>query len=134
MTLQFPVEAMGGFQNELRELSAGKIQAEVIETKETIVAIKTQVRFVTCLQNWVGKIIIETESIISGERCEMSAQTGLIRKTNGDDLAQFWVIFNDEYERLCHLLSYDRDGEQDHKSGTFTGLAFDNDPAVHKIH
>ena len=37
MTLQFPVDAMGGFQNDLRELSAGKIQAEVIETKETIV-------------------------------------------------------------------------------------------------
>ena len=41
MTLQFPVESMGGFQNELQELSAGKIQTEVIETKETIVAIKT---------------------------------------------------------------------------------------------
>jgi len=42
MTLQFPVESMDGFQNGLRELSAGKIQAEVIETKETIVAIKNQ--------------------------------------------------------------------------------------------
>ena len=40
MTLQFPVDMFDGFQNELRELSAGKIQAEVIETKETIVAIK----------------------------------------------------------------------------------------------
>ena len=40
MTLQFPVEAMDGFQNELQELSAGKLKAEVIETKETIVAIK----------------------------------------------------------------------------------------------
>ena len=29
-----------GFQNDLRELSAGKLQAEVIETKETIIAIK----------------------------------------------------------------------------------------------
>lgn len=38
MTLQFPVELFDGFQNELRELSAGKIQAEVIETKETIVS------------------------------------------------------------------------------------------------
>ena len=38
MTLQFPVETLDGFQKELRELSAGKIQAEVIETKETIVS------------------------------------------------------------------------------------------------
>ena len=37
MTLQFPLESMDGFQNDLRELSAGKIHAEVIETKETIV-------------------------------------------------------------------------------------------------
>jgi putative IMPACT (imprinted ancient) family translation regulator len=37
MTLQFPVELLDGFQKELQELSAGKIQAEVIETKETIV-------------------------------------------------------------------------------------------------
>ncbi|HKI53000.1 MAG TPA: YigZ family protein [Anaerolineales bacterium] len=40
MTLQFPVESMDGFQNELQELSAGKLKAEVIETKETIVVIK----------------------------------------------------------------------------------------------
>jgi len=39
MTLQFPVESFDGFQSELRELSAGKLRAEVIETKETIVAI-----------------------------------------------------------------------------------------------
>jgi uncharacterized YigZ family protein len=39
MTLQFPVESMDGFQNDLKELSAGKLQAEVIETKETIVRI-----------------------------------------------------------------------------------------------
>ena len=39
LTLQFPVVAFDGFQNELRELSAGKLKAEVIETKETIVAI-----------------------------------------------------------------------------------------------
>ena len=39
MTLQFPVELFDRFQNELRELSAGKIQAELIETKETIVKI-----------------------------------------------------------------------------------------------
>jgi uncharacterized YigZ family protein len=37
MTLQFPVESFDGFQHELRELSAGKLNAEVIETKETIV-------------------------------------------------------------------------------------------------
>jgi uncharacterized YigZ family protein len=39
MTLQIPVELFDGFQNEMRELSAGKLKAEVIETKETIVAI-----------------------------------------------------------------------------------------------
>lgn len=39
MTLQFPVEFLDGFQNELRELTGGKIQAEVIETKGTIVKI-----------------------------------------------------------------------------------------------
>ena len=38
MTLQFPVEPFEGFQNELRELSAGKIQAEIIESAEKIVA------------------------------------------------------------------------------------------------
>ena len=37
MTLQFPVESFDEFQIELRELSAGKLMAEVIETKETIV-------------------------------------------------------------------------------------------------
>lgn len=36
MTLQFPVESFDGFQQELQELSAGKLRAEVIETKETI--------------------------------------------------------------------------------------------------
>jgi uncharacterized YigZ family protein len=39
MTLQFPVESFEEFQSELRELSAGKLKAEVIETKETIVKI-----------------------------------------------------------------------------------------------
>ncbi len=39
LTLQFPVDAFEVFQNELRELSAGKLKAEVIESKETIVAI-----------------------------------------------------------------------------------------------
>ena len=37
MTLQFPVESFDGFQNELKELSAGKLQAEVIESSEKIV-------------------------------------------------------------------------------------------------
>jgi len=39
MTLQFPVELYDGFQKELQELSAGKLQAEIIETKEAIVAV-----------------------------------------------------------------------------------------------
>lgn len=38
MTLQFPVESFDNFQQELQELSAGKLKAEVIETKETIVS------------------------------------------------------------------------------------------------
>jgi uncharacterized YigZ family protein len=37
MTMRFPVEYFEGFQKDLRELSTGKIQAEVIETTETIV-------------------------------------------------------------------------------------------------
>ncbi|MEO8357420.1 MAG: YigZ family protein [Chloroflexota bacterium] len=37
MTLQFPVESFDGFQNDLREISAGKLKAEVIESKETVV-------------------------------------------------------------------------------------------------
>jgi uncharacterized YigZ family protein len=37
MTLQFPVENYEAFQSDLREISAGKIQAQVIETKEEIV-------------------------------------------------------------------------------------------------
>lgn len=39
MTLQFPVESFDEFQNELRELSAGKLSAEVIESTEKIVAV-----------------------------------------------------------------------------------------------
>ena len=39
MTLQFPVESFERFQSELRELSAGEIQAELIESRETIVAV-----------------------------------------------------------------------------------------------
>jgi uncharacterized YigZ family protein len=37
MTLQFPVDNFEAFQRDMREISAGKIQAEVIETKEEIV-------------------------------------------------------------------------------------------------
>jgi uncharacterized YigZ family protein len=36
MTLQFPVDSFDTFQNELREMSAGKLKAEVIESRETI--------------------------------------------------------------------------------------------------
>src|SRR5512146_1289312 len=39
MTLQFPIDSFETFQDDLRQLSAGKLQAEVIESKETIVAI-----------------------------------------------------------------------------------------------
>lgn len=39
LTLQFPVVEYEAFQVDVRELSAGKIQAEVIETKEEIVKI-----------------------------------------------------------------------------------------------
>lgn len=37
LTMQFPVENYAAFQNELRELSAGKLQAKIIETGEKIV-------------------------------------------------------------------------------------------------
>lgn len=37
LTLQFPVDALDGFQAELRQLSAGKLQAEVIETTDMLV-------------------------------------------------------------------------------------------------
>ena len=39
MTLQLPVASFEGFQGELQELSAGKLKAEVIETKETVIKI-----------------------------------------------------------------------------------------------
>jgi uncharacterized YigZ family protein len=39
LTMQFPIESFDGFQNELQELSAGKLRAEVIESRETIVKI-----------------------------------------------------------------------------------------------
>jgi len=36
LTMQFPVDSFDAFQAELRELSAGKLRAEVIESKEAI--------------------------------------------------------------------------------------------------
>ena len=39
LTIQFPVDDFEDFQADMRELSAGKIQAEVIETKEEIVKV-----------------------------------------------------------------------------------------------
>jgi len=39
LTLQLPVSEFDGFQLGLRELSAGKLQAEVVETKETIMPV-----------------------------------------------------------------------------------------------
>jgi uncharacterized YigZ family protein len=39
LTLQFPVSEFDGFQISMRELSAGKLQAEVIETKEMVVSV-----------------------------------------------------------------------------------------------
>lgn len=39
LTMQFPVDEFDAFQRDMRELSAGKIQAEVVETKEMIVPV-----------------------------------------------------------------------------------------------
>ena len=39
LTIQFPVDNFEAFQKDMREISAGKIQAEVIETKEEIVKV-----------------------------------------------------------------------------------------------
>jgi uncharacterized YigZ family protein len=39
MTLQFPIEAFEAFQMDLLEISAGRIQAEIIESKEKVVAV-----------------------------------------------------------------------------------------------
>ncbi len=39
MTFQFPINSFDAFQNELRDLSAGKLKAEVIEMREVILAI-----------------------------------------------------------------------------------------------
>jgi uncharacterized YigZ family protein len=38
LTMQFPVSNFEGFQTDLRELSAGKLHGEIIETREEIVA------------------------------------------------------------------------------------------------
>ena len=40
MTLQFPVESFGDFQKDLLELSAGALQAEIIESNEKIVPVR----------------------------------------------------------------------------------------------
>jgi uncharacterized YigZ family protein len=39
LTLRVPVDSFEAFQNDLRELSAGKLEAEVIETKEMVVTV-----------------------------------------------------------------------------------------------
>ncbi len=39
MTLQCPIDSFDAFQNELREMSAGKLKAEVIESKEMVMAV-----------------------------------------------------------------------------------------------
>ena len=39
ITMQFPISEFAAFQLGLRELSAGKIQVEVIETKEVVAAV-----------------------------------------------------------------------------------------------
>jgi uncharacterized YigZ family protein len=38
ITIRVPVESFDSFQNDLRELSAGKTKAEIIETTETVIA------------------------------------------------------------------------------------------------
>jgi uncharacterized YigZ family protein len=39
MTLRFPIEYLEAFQNDVRELSAGKLKAEVIESSEMLVSL-----------------------------------------------------------------------------------------------
>jgi uncharacterized YigZ family protein len=39
LTIQLPVDSFGEFQIELQELSAGKLQAEIVETKEMVVPV-----------------------------------------------------------------------------------------------
>lgn len=40
MTMQLPASSFGAFQDELRDLSAGRLQAEVIESREAIVKVQ----------------------------------------------------------------------------------------------
>ena len=40
LTMRLPVDSFESFQNDLRELSAGKLQAEIIETKEMVVPLE----------------------------------------------------------------------------------------------
>ena len=42
MTLEFPIVSFEAFEIELRELSAGRLKAEVIESKETVVPLLNQ--------------------------------------------------------------------------------------------
>jgi putative IMPACT (imprinted ancient) family translation regulator len=42
MTLQFPLASFEEFQQELRELSAGKLKAEIIESTTQIVAVNSR--------------------------------------------------------------------------------------------
>ncbi|MCZ2127393.1 MAG: YigZ family protein [Anaerolineales bacterium] len=44
LTLQFPIQYCDAFQADLRELSAGKVQAQWTETKEEVIAEKYQVK------------------------------------------------------------------------------------------
>jgi putative IMPACT (imprinted ancient) family translation regulator len=39
LTMQIPVDEFDAFQRDIRELSAGKIEVEVVETKEMIVPV-----------------------------------------------------------------------------------------------
>jgi len=39
MTLELPVDLFDAFQGELREMSAGKLKAEVIESRETVIPV-----------------------------------------------------------------------------------------------
>ena len=39
LTMQFPVDEFDAFQRDVRELSAGRIQAEIIETEEVVVPV-----------------------------------------------------------------------------------------------
>lgn len=42
LTLQFPADLFEAFQADLRELSAGKLQAEIIETQEVVFPVQTE--------------------------------------------------------------------------------------------